>query len=47
MDIGDICDYCPEPNCEMCSLGNPCLGCVDYKDGKCMSNGGCAEEEEQ
>ena len=43
MDIGDICDYCEEPYCERCELGNPCLGCEDYKDGNCLSNGGCAE----
>ena len=26
---------------------NPCNGCEDYKDGKCISNGGCCSLIEQ
>ena len=48
VDIGDICDYCPdgEYDCMMCPLGNPCLGCEDYDqiNHTCKSNGGCAPE---
>ena len=45
MDIGDICDFCEESDCERCYLGNPCLGCEDYKDGGCLSKGGCGQSE--
>lgn len=23
---------------------NPCEGCCDYQNGKCISNGGCGDE---
>lgn len=40
------CDNCFEPECGLCTFGNPCLGCEDYNplDGSCKSNGGCGEE---
>ena len=47
MDIGDICDFCEESDCERCYLGNPCLGCEDYKDGGCLSKGGCRQSEKE
>ena len=25
---------------------NPCKGCGDYQNGKCISDGGCAETED-
>ena len=38
MDIGDFCnDYCLG-DCHNC---NPCYGCEDYVNNKCISNGGC------
>lgn len=41
MDIGDFCnDYCLG-DCHNC---NPCYGCEDYVDNKCISNGGCGRE---
>lgn len=45
------CDICEEmgcKDCKHCSLGNPCLGCVDYDEDNdtCKSNGGCAERGE-
>ena len=44
MDIGDICDYCEERDCELCAYGNPCLGCSDYSgNGICLSKGGCGK----
>ena len=47
MDIGDVCEFCTEPDCEWCALGNPCIGCADYDGcGGCKSNGGCGEWEE-
>ena len=48
MDIGDICDYCEERDCERCKFGNPCIGCEDYAgNGVCLSNGGCGEEKKE
>lgn len=45
MDIGDICDYCEDRECELCIYGNPCLGCEDYSGhGICLSKGGCGKE---
>lgn len=46
MDIGNLCDYCYEPDCKHCSLANPCLGCEDYdiKNDECISNGGCGAD---
>lgn len=26
---------------------NPCKGCEDYQDGKCISDGGCGSEQEK
>ena len=46
MEIGDICDICFEPDCENCTLGNPCLGCDDYVNGECISMGACGGEKE-
>lgn len=44
MDIGDICDYCEDRECELCIYGNPCLGCSDYSgNGSCLSKGGCGK----
>ena len=41
----DICEEMGVNDCKHCSLGNPCLGCVDYDEynDTCKSNGGCAE----
>lgn len=25
---------------------DPCKGCEDYQDGKCISNGGCGSKQE-
>lgn len=49
MDIGDICDYCEDRECEACPYGNPCLGCEDYNARLrvCMSNGGCGKFREE
>ena len=44
MDIGDICDYCEDRECELCIYGNPCLGCEEYSGhGICLSKGGCGK----
>lgn len=48
----NACEYCEEINgndvlCENCHFGNPCLGCNDYQNGECVSNGGCAKEIEE
>lgn len=41
MDIGDFCnDYCLG-DCHNC---NPCYGCEDYVNNKCISNGACRRE---
>lgn len=43
----NACEYCQEyndkPDCKRCTLGNPCLGCLDYdlENDKCLSNGEC------
>ena len=44
----DICEEMGVNDCQHCSLGNPCLGCVDYDEDNdtCKSNGGCAERGE-
>lgn len=44
----DICEEMGVNDCKHCSLGNPCLGCVDYdeENDTCKSNGGCAERGE-
>ena len=47
MDVENLCDFCEERNCALCSIGNPCLGCEDYKEGKCTSNGGCGTEKQE
>ena len=48
MDIGDVCDYCDERDCELCTYGNSCIGCEDYVIGKgCKSKGACAETKEE
>lgn len=44
------CDVCEEVHgintpCDTCSLGNPCLGCKDYQNNECISNGGCASSD--
>lgn len=45
------CEICAEiygynTPCETCLLGNPCIGCSDYVNGNCTSNGGCGENKE-
>lgn len=49
MDIGDVCDYCPEPTCEDCPYVNPCYGCEDYNPlaRVCLSDGGCGKTEQE
>lgn len=41
-DVGDICDYCEDKDCEDCYLGNPCIECRDYDRERevCLSDGG-------
>lgn len=46
------CDFCEHENgshyCLHCSLGNPCLGCVDYDLERhlCLSNGACGSSKQ-
>lgn len=44
-DLGDICERCEDRDCEVCGLGNPCLGCEDYDANlkTCTSHGACGE----
>lgn len=41
------CDICEDRDCMNCTIGNPCLGCLDYdwENDVCLSNGGCGAKE--
>lgn len=49
MDYAELCDFCYEKDCTMCSLGNPCLGCSDYDivNDVCITKGGCTRNKDE